>query len=235
MDKVLLWKVASVISAVFGLGLLSSVLFPIVSYESASRVKYPTLLNPLVEDSSQPSLESYDLTRASNWFADGAKKEEFAVANISYYTLSIPKLGIENASVAIGGEDLSKSLIQYPGTALPGKRGNTVIFGHSILPQFYNPKNYMAIFSTLPTMEKGDEVFIEYDGVSYKYQVFEMFEVLPTNLDVLKQGQADSTISLITCVPPGHPLKPRRLIVRAKIVPFDVSANAKQTNSDFRN
>ena len=234
MDKVLLWKVASVISAVFGLGLLSSVLFPIVSYESASRVKYPTLLNPLVEDSSQPSLESYDLTRASNWFADGAKKEEFAVANISYYTLSIPKLGIENASVAIGGEDLSKSLIQYPGTALPGKRGNTVIFGHSILPQFYNPKNYMAIFSTLPTMEKGDEVFIEYDGVSYKYQVFEMFEVLPTNLDVLKQGQADSTISLITCVPPGHPLKPRRLIVSAKIVPFDVSPNAKQVNADYR-
>ena len=101
------------------------------------------------------------------------------------------------------------------------------------MPQFFDPENYMAIFSTLPTMEKGDEVFVEYDGVSYRYEVENLFEVLPTNLGVLEQGRSDSTISLITCVPPGHPLKPRRLIVRAKIVPFDVSTKTRQANADF--
>jgi len=121
--------------------------------------------------------------------------------------------------VAIGGEDLSKSLIQYPGTATPGKRGNAVIFGHSILPIFYNPKDYLAIFSTLPTLKKGDEILVSYDGVSYKYLVEDMFEVLPTDIEVLEQNTSDSFLSLITCVPPGDPRKPRRLVVRARIVP----------------
>ena len=96
-----------------------------------------------------------DYTQASTWFPGGATKQDFTTSKVDYYTISVPKLKIDSASVAIGGEDLNKSLIQYPGTALPGKRGNSVIFGHSILPIFYNPKNYISIFSLLPTCKKG--------------------------------------------------------------------------------
>lgn len=224
MNKVIFWKIASIASAILGVIVLISVFYPIMSYESFSREKYPLLLNPIADDTLGTSIEAFDYTRASNWFVDAAPKEEFLSSNISYYTLTIDKLGIVDATVAIGGEDLSKSLIQYPGTVPPGKEGNTVVFGHSILPQFYNPKNYIAIFSTLPTLEEGDVIKIDYDGVSYKYSVEDMFEVLPTNLQVLNQGQGNSYVSLITCVPPGHPLKPRRLVVRAKIVPPGESA-----------
>lgn len=237
MEKMILWKTASLASLILGFFLLASVVVPIISYESASREKYPVLLSPLANSKPELKLESYDYTRASNWFIDDLPKEEFTSSkvssNISFYTLSIPRLGIENARVNIDGEDLSKGLIQYPGTARPGKEGNTVVFGHSILPQFFNPKNYMAIFSTLPTLEKGDEIRIEYDGLSYKYVVDAMFEVLPTDIYVLDQGQRDSYISLITCVPPGHPLKPRRLVVRAKIAPL--SASAPQAYAYSRN
>jgi len=121
--------------------------------------------------------------------------------------------------VAVGGEDLAKSLIQYPGTALPGKIGSTVVFGHSILPQFYNPEDYMAVFSTLPTLDAGDEIYIDYDGITFKYKVESLFEILPTDTQVLDQKLDDSYLYLVTCVPPGHPLKPRRLIVRARVVP----------------
>jgi len=122
--------------------------------------------------------------------------------------------------VAIGGDDLSHNLVQYPGTALPGKNGNTVIFGHSILPIFYNPQDYLAIFSTLPTLKIGDEIFVSYDSVSYVYRIEQMFEVLPTDIQVLEQDSSDSFLSLVTCVPPGDPRDPRRLIVRARIVPL---------------
>ncbi|MCH7729904.1 sortase [Patescibacteria group bacterium] len=235
MKKMVLWKTASLVSLILGFFLLASVVVPIISYESASREKYPDLLSPIVANKPVPKLESFDYTRASNWFIDDLPTEEFISSNISYYTFSIPKLGIENARVNIGGEDLSKSLIQYPGTARPGKEGNTVVFGHSILPQFFNPKNYIAIFSTLPDLEKGDAINIEYDGISYTYIVQDMFEVLPTDLYVLDQGQNDSYLSVITCVPPGHPLKPRRLVVRARIVPFEASRLSQQINADIRN
>jgi sortase A len=160
-----------------------------------------------------------DYTQASNWFPGGAKKEDFSTSKVDYYTITIPRLKINSATVAIGGEDLSKSLIQYPGTALPGKRGNSVIFGHSILPIFYDPKNYISIFSLLPTLKKGDLIYIDYDGVAYTYRIETMFEVLPTDIQVLDQDSTDSFLTLVTCVPPGDPGDPKRLIVRARVVP----------------
>ena len=159
-----------------------------------------------------------DFTKASSWFPDAAKDKAVTDSKVAFYTISIPKLKINDAVVAIGGEDLSKSLVQYPGTALPGKNGNAVIFGHSILPIFYNPKNYMSIFSTIPTLKTGDDIFIEYDGVSYKFKVEELFEIYPTDIQILEQNPTDSFITLVTCVPPGDPRNPKRLIVRARVV-----------------
>ena len=61
-----------------------------------------------------------DYTQASNWFQGGATKADFSTSKVEYFTISIPKLKIDKATVAIGGEDLSEHIIQYPGTALPG-------------------------------------------------------------------------------------------------------------------
>ena len=216
MRKTTLFKIAAIVSGLIGLVILIATIYPILEYELLSRDKYPELLSPIPKGKSL-SFGKYDTTKASNWFPKAAKKDAFAIPAVAFYTLSIPKLDIEDATVAIGGDDLSKSLIQYPGTALPGKNGNAVIFGHSILPQFYNPKDYISIFSLLPTLEKGDEIFINYDGVSYTYVVEDMFEVRPTDIQVLEQDPSDAFISLITCTPPGDPRKPKRLIVRARI------------------
>lgn len=230
MNKKLL-KICAVIWGISGLVILFSVFLPIFQYEVASRQRYPELLSPIVEEDVQ-NTASFDLdyTRASNWFVGGAKSEDFVIAGVDYYTISIPALKIENATVAIGGEDLSESLIQYPGTAPPGKIGNAVIFGHSILPQFFDPENYLAIFSTLPMLKRGNSIYINYDGISYKYRVESLFEVRPTDTQVLEQGASDSFISLVTCTPPGHPLKPRRLIVRARLEPI-TSADANISHS----
>jgi sortase A len=225
-------RVAAVISGISGMIILIGVIYPIVSYDSVYSKRYTKLVSPLADPDSKvqefltaPTKGTSDTTKVSTWFAGGAKEVDFSVPTVSYYEISIPKLKIESATVAIGGEDLSKSLIQYPGTALPGKKGNAAIFGHSILPIFNNPKNYISIFTMLPTLKKGDLVYINYDGVSYTYKVEEMFEVLPTDLQVLDQDVSDSFITLVTCVPPGDPRKPKRLVVRARVVPPDQNAN----------
>lgn len=219
MDRKVILRIAAAISGISGIIILIGVFYPILSYNSTYSSKYNQLLSPISEKSLGAETSPLDYTQASNWFQGGATKADFSTSKVEYFTISIPKLKIDKATVAIGGEDLSEHIIQYPGTALPGKRGNSVLFGHSILPIFYNPKNYLSIFSLLPTLNIGDEIDVDYDGVSYKFKVETMFEVRPTDLQVLDQDSSDSFLTLVTCTPPGDPGKPKRLIVRARIVP----------------
>src|SRR4030042_1545597 len=170
MSQKTILRIAALISGISGVIILIGVAYPIISYNYIYPKNYTRLVSPVTEQNpgavkSVSSTQTIDYTQASNWFKGGASKEDFTTSKVSYYTVTVPKIKIENAVVAIGGEDLSEHIIQYPGTALPGKRGNAVLFGHSILPIFYNPKNYLAVFSLLPTLKKGDEIYVEYDGI----------------------------------------------------------------------
>jgi len=163
---------------------------------------------------------STDYSQLSNWFvADAINSNQPNLSTtINSYYLSIPKLKIDKAVVEIGSQDLKKSLIQYPQTALPGQVGNGVIFGHSVLPQFFNPTSYLTIFSTLYRLKIGDEILVDYDNIKYKYLVEEMYEVTPTDLSILEQRYDGRYFTLVTCSPPGTYL--RRLIIKARIVEF---------------
>lgn len=213
------------ITASLGLLLIAFVAWPILAYELLSEKSLaPTtakgLINPLVQKNTYtlaaPKIVgSTDFTNATNWFPN-AVVQNYNVEGPQSYQITIPKLKINEAKVTIGSNDLSKSLIHYAGTATPGQYGSPVIFGHSILPQFYNPTNYMAIFSTLPTLEKDDEIIVKYDDITYTYKVSEKQEVMPEDLWVLEQHYDSKKLKLITCVPPG--LKTKRLVVTAELV-----------------
>ena len=159
-------------------------------------------------------IEEIDYNLISNWFP-AVSSNKVQPSKITYYTLSIPELKVQRGVVKIGGTKLKDSLIQYPGTAMPGEYGNTVIFGHSVLPTFYNPKDYKAIFSLIPTLEKGDKIIVEYDGMQFIYLVENYFEAKPEEIDVLQQRFDRQMLSLVTCVPPGTYL--RRGIIRARL------------------
>ncbi|MDD2482853.1 MAG: sortase [Candidatus Shapirobacteria bacterium] len=215
-------KNLAILLMVVGLFFFLSAIFPILKFQLQSSLSFSQMINPL-------SLKSYngsqnilgavttDYTQINNWFiADSSDNNQlFSNDNNSTYKISIPKLKIKDAVVTIGSMDLKKSLIQYPQTALPGQLGNAVVFGHSVLPQFFNPKSYLTIFSTLYKLEQGDEIIIDYDSVQYKYIVDEMFEVKPTDLSVLEQRFDQKNLTLITCSPPGTYL--RRLIIKSSL------------------
>jgi sortase A len=204
-----------------GLAFFTSAFFPILKFQFQYASGFSQLINPLSSKStnlSQNILGSVDYTQISNWFVtdpSNSNNQLFSNSNNLTYLLSIPKLKIKDAVVTVGSMDLKKSLIQYPQTALPGQLGNAVIFGHSVLPQFFNSKSYLTIFSTLYKLEQGDEILINYDNVEYKYIVDEMFEVKPTDLSVLEQSFDQKSLTLITCSPPGTVL--RRLIIKASL------------------
>ena len=158
-------------------------------------------------------MQTSNLNLASNWFP---ALSQLTASKITSYTLSIPALGIKDAVVVNNDESLDKHLVQWGGTGNPGEAGSTVIFGHSVLPAFFNPKNYTTIFSTLPTIKEGDDIYAYYDGITYHYQVIEMQVIDPKDISVLEQSFDNSYLSLVTCVPPGTYWK--RLVVRAKLI-----------------
>ncbi len=170
--------------------------------------------------------EDLDYTNLSNWFSESLPQlAEVSSDEVGQtYVLDIPKLNISNAVVTIGGLNLDKSLIAYPGTASPGDLGAPVIFGHSVLRQFYNPseknsRRYNSIFSTIMTLKQGDVIYVTHQGVRYTYMVQEKKEVKPEDVYILTQHYDSRQLKLVTCTPEGTYL--RRGVITASLVPTE--------------
>jgi len=235
-------KLISLIFMISGFLLMALAVWPIVSFNIIIAPRFRTMVKPVPDEYLIKSLPKQgftglgflpakdsiakaqeeentdqpagDYTKASIWFPQKPALK-IVQQESKNYTLSIPKLKIKDAQVILGGEDLSNGLIHYGGTAFPGEYGNTVIFGHSVLPYFFNPKEYKTIFSTLPSLSEGDEMFVTYEGITYRYLVEEMRVVGPSDVSILEQRYDDSYISLVTCVPPGTYEK--RLWVKSRL------------------
>lgn len=224
-------KIARIVSFVFiisGFVVLLWTVWPILAFSTFTESLFVNTVSPVgmdnkgAQSSALASMNIQDPTivandevysNANTWFPTKPQKKINTIVNT--YMLSIPKLRIDRAMVTVAGDSLNESLVHYGGTPLPGQYGNTVIFGHSTLPQFYNPKSYKTVFSMLPTLQKGDEIDIHYDGVDYTYSIYDMVVVDPTDLSPLEQRFDDSYLTLVTCVPPGTYWK--RLNVKAKL------------------
>ena len=143
-------------------------------------------------------------------------------ANIpDYFQITIPKLKIKDALVKteFDGASPDEFIGHYKGSALPGNEGDAFIYGHSVLPWFFNPKNYKTIFSTLGDLEVGDEISINYNGKNLSYSVEEKITVSPSDVNPISGWKPEylneSTITLMTCWPAGT--KTNRLLVRATL------------------
>lgn len=189
----------------------NKVISPIPKTEIASSIQQA---RTVLGDYTSLSTNLSDYTKAGVWFPS-KPQDPIADIKIKEYTLSIPKLNIKDAAVKVGGDNLAKSLIQYLPRSYPGEYGNVAIFGHSTLPQLYNVKNYKTIFTYLPSLIKGDTVYITVKNARYEYEVYDVFVVKPDQVSVLDQTNDGVYLTLITCVPPGTYWN--RLVVKAKL------------------
>src|SRR3989344_7177182 len=222
---------SSYVSLILGSLLLFWSFYPVISFEIYSRIFIQQQINSPIPRSQLVSslqqantvLGSYnvfsnnlrDFTQVNLWFPTKPQTTQDVKLKIENYSLSIPKLNIKDALVIVGGDDLKKSLVHYLPQSLPGEYGNVVIFGHSTLPQLYDPKNYTTIFTYLPSLEKGDRILVKLGEEEYEYETYDIFVVNPDEVSVLEQSNDASYLTLITCVPPGTYWK--RLVVRAKL------------------
>lgn len=217
----------SILLILTGIFILVWVSYPIIAFNIFYASKFETIIRPVPEDNKSSSVlitdnklinalgtMKTDYTKASTWFPKAVKNITLDQNKSNSYRLSIPKLKIDNASVLIGNEDLTKSLIQFTGP-LPGNYGSVVIFGHSSLPFIYNPRDYKTIFTKLPDLKIDDDILVTIDNITYKYKVTNLKITSPDDLSVLNQEYDNAYLTLITCVPPGTSYK--RLIIKSKL------------------
>ncbi len=207
-------KIAPLLLVFSGIFLLLVVIVPL----SYNQIKY--LLSPraLIDPTSTSVLGQQtvsDYTDLGSWF-NTIPPVTNTLSKVSFYTISIPSVGMKDEVVEINGDNLKEGALQYPGTALPGTFGNTVVFGHSTTPFLYKPHDPLSIFNPLVKAKIGDEIIINYDGITYRYIIRHTAEVDPEKVEVLAQSYDRYELTLVTCTPLGTYL--RRFVARAELV-----------------
>jgi sortase A len=214
--------------AVFGIGLLGMlyIFFPLISWQiyfvpvfAASEVASPIPKTTMVSSNTigsllSNSISNVDYSDIHNWFPT-YNTNLTTKPKVTSYTISIPKIKIKNAAVSTIDNDLDNHLINYGGTAIPPENGNAVIFGHSTLPQLFNPSNYKTIFATAHTLQVGDEIIVHVADIVYTYKIFSITVVDPSDTSVLAQNYDNAYLTIVTCTPPGTTWK--RLIIRSRV------------------
>lgn len=210
---------------VAGAILFSYTFFPIISWQvyfapvfASQKIQAPIPARTVLSSSSisnliasATNLIGTDYTNAYNWYP-GAEHNTNQIVN---YKISIPKLDINNAVVTNKDSDLTKHLVQFNADTFPPSMGNSIIFGHSTLPQLYDPKNYKTIFANAYKLSAGDIIILTTNNRQYDYKIYSVTVVEPTDTTVLAQDFSDSFLTIITCTPPGTIWK--RLIIKARL------------------
>lgn len=125
--------------------------------------------------------------------------------------LSIPRLNMQVPLVwtedpAQFETDLTRGVVHYPGTALPGQRGISYISGHSS-DYFWKNHPYKQIFAGINNLSVGDDIFVDIYGKDGKLYNFR-YSVTAKNIykpDDQAQfiGATGSLLNLSTCWPIG--------------------------------
>ena len=139
--------------------------------------------------------------------ADASASVAPARARARIGTVSIPRLNLVSP-VYSGTSDAvyDMGVGHWPGTALPGQRGNVVLGGHRTA----SPRPFFDIQSILV----GDSILVRRGGRTHEYVVTRTLVVKPTSVWILNQSAA-RTLTIFTCHPRGSTRQ--RYVVMAKL------------------
>ncbi len=138
------------------------------------------------------------------------------------FRIAIPKINVESRVVphvdvvkeAAYLEALKQGVAHAQGSYLPNEQGPMVLFAHST-DTINDILQYNAKFYAVKDLEVGDEIVITYQGKQYHYQVEQQQIISPTDLDSIRQSNAN--LILVTCYPPGTDWQ--RLVTYARLAP----------------
>ena len=123
-------------------------------------------------------------------------------------TIEIPKIGLNHPIY----EGVTLTIIDHgpghwPGTALPGRRGNTVFPGHRV--------THTRPFYDIDLLVPGDEVIFHMPEADHAYRVTETLVVVPEDLWIVDQTEKP-TMTILACHP-KHSAR-QRFVVKGELV-----------------
>ena len=127
---------------------------------------------------------------------DGSPSDPEIELGNAYAILEIPRMDLEEVVVeGVDVEDLKKGPGHYERTADPWDRGGRVgIAGHRT--------TYGAPFWDLDKLRPGDDIRLLTEQGTYRYEVTEVREVLPGDIEVLRAPKhIGASLVLTTCTP----------------------------------
>ncbi|MBI4040065.1 sortase, partial [Candidatus Daviesbacteria bacterium] len=194
-------KVTSVIFLGLGVFVLMQAILPLVSFKVWEWMNLQNNAPLITPYSTNSQIAGVSVAKADfpAFISTNSRKVK---PNYDSFAISIPKLDISQAIVAVDSNDLDTHLALLPGTALPGEKGNVFISGHS---SGFNPqlsdKTYLTIFKDLQKLQRGDEIKVLVMGQTFTYKVTGMMVVDPKNLSVINPPDLNGRfIPLMTCV-----------------------------------
>jgi len=133
-------------------------------------------------------------------------------------TISIPKISVSapivwNVSADKIQGELSNGVVHIGNTSTPGTPGNIFMTGHSS-DSFWTPGNYKTVFVLLDKLAKDDLIALNYNGVTFRYKVYNSQVVSREEVSNFVLSDRPETLTLMTCYPVGTNWS--RLIVQAE-------------------
>jgi sortase A len=116
------------------------------------------------------------------------KQKLLGVIKIAKIDVNLPI--VEGARAA----NLRVGIGHITGTTALNEVGNSALAGH-------RSHAFGRFFNRLNELGKGDEIVIQANNKTYKYQVYEKLIVKPDDLSVLRKNKKDRVLTLVTCDP----------------------------------
>ena len=234
----------STILGVFGLIIIGSQVLPLTNSVLQGKLlekQNETIATPLPDSYKQyiqgefayyAPEQSYFLTLANQaqiqYRQENTNSKE-AIVNADYKKdmwIDIDSVGIKKIKISPNVEShdenvynryLKDGVAHFKGTPLPGDGGNSFIYGHSAINNFFrsHPDLPETIFTKLEDVDIGDVVKVEKDGAILSYTVRRKNIVEPEDFSVLKPSGQKETLTLMTCWPIG--IGSKRLIVTSEL------------------
>lgn len=178
---------------VLALGLFIIIFYPVIFNEVSYRVSQ-----------NQPNLKQEIIPKDTQFgiVVPKIRANSKIVAEVNPYDSKVYQLA------------LTEGVAHAKGTVFPGEVGNMFLFSHSAV-NFYEANRYNSIFYLLDKMEKGDEIYLYYQGEKFTYRVTDKKIVLASDIKYLSGNDTKKVITLMTCWPAGTSWK--RLLVLGEL------------------
>jgi LPXTG-site transpeptidase (sortase) family protein len=156
-----------------------------------------TIFAPFLTEHSRPdSIVQSEITSLET-------RSQGAIKN--YDRLIIPKLGIDLGIYTSGYDAMDKGVWhRFSEMGDPTKDGNFILTGHRFtLGNSPAETTYKSPFFHIDKLEVGDDIFVEWSGKIYHYEIDKIYEVEPTQTEIEEQTDC-KRLTFYTCTLGGH-------------------------------